>query len=343
MSISRARVVLSLLDTLVGLKIFDVIHYATPNFLTVLNYHRIEDPFKQGFDTFKPNISATPQEFSRQMEYVKARFNVITCEQLAACLRGEKKLPPHAAIITFDDGYTDNLTNALPILQKYNLPAVIFLTTDFMGSDLPFYWDAVAYCFYHTKKNDAFLPLTGECSWHDEHSRERIMLRWIEAVKKLPEDEKRAMIRQIGPLLDVDIPAGAFANLHLTWEQVRAMRRSGIEFGSHTAAHPILTRIPLEQARREIQESKRKIEAEIAEPVISLAYPNGGSADFSPDVMEAARQAGIEVAFTLLSGPTRYATVRKNPLAVRRIFLTYHDTFSKFVMKLMGITRLLNK
>lgn len=342
MSKLRTRLSNSTFDLLMHINVYAAMSYLLPNVLTVLNYHRIEDPNRMGFDTFKLNVSATPQDFARQMDYVKKSFNIITCERLAAYLRGEEKLPPRAAIITFDDGYNDNLQYAYPILRKRGLSAVIFLTTNFMSSDSPFYWDLVAYCFYHAKKDNAFLPLTGSCSWHDGPSRELIMLRWIEAAKKIPETEKRHAIEQIAEALKVAIPTQVFSNLYLTWNQVREMSQSGvIEFGSHTENHPILTRIPLEQAKREIEGSKKRIEEEIGKRVISLAYPNGGAADFSGDIIKATREAGIEVAFTLLSGPTRYITARQSPLAIRRIFLIHTDSFSRFVAKLHGAARLI--
>lgn len=336
------KIAYSVAELLIKLGVFDAARSLFPNSLTVLNYHRIDDPHRPGFDTFKPNISATPGDFACQMDYVKKKYNVVTCQELASFLRGEASLPPHAAMITFDDGYYDNLSNAFPILKERQLPAVIFLTTGFMGMDTPFYWDYVAYCFHHTQQNSAFLPLLGECSWSSERSRHSVMERWIEKVKRIPEDQKRELIQGIGKVLGVNPPEGAFSNLYLTWDQVREMSQSGlVEFGSHTVSHPILTRVTPEEAGCEIAESKKRIEQEIGKPVISLAYPNGGAADFSPEVISAAKKAGIEVGFTLLSGPTPYSAVTASPLEIRRIFIFHKDTFSRFVLKLSGSARLL--
>ena len=322
------------------MRLFDAVQHLFPNVLTVLNYHRIDNPFRAGFDTLKINVSATPDDFARQMDYVKGHYNVINCEHIVLYLRGEKDLPPHAAIITFDDGYYDNFFNAYPILKERNLSAIIFLTTGFIGKNEPFYWDYISYCFYHTTKRQAHLPLIGDCSWADEHSRNLIVHRWIEASKRIPETQKKDCISQIGKALDVVVPERAFDKLYLNWDQIRVMSGSGlIEFGAHTVNHPILTRIPVEQAAYEIQESKRKIEEETGKTVNALAYPNGGQADFSPAVMQAARDAGIEVAFSLLPGPTRYTTVKKDAFAVRRIFLAYYDSFPRFVAKISGLAR----
>jgi peptidoglycan/xylan/chitin deacetylase (PgdA/CDA1 family) len=341
--ISRARAIDLALELMIRARAFDGVRLLNPRVLTVLNYHRIDDPFRAGFNTFKLNVSATPDSFSRQMSYVKRNYNAVTCERLAAWLDGQADLPPRALMITFDDGYYDNLAHALPVLKANNLPAVIFLTTDFMGASTPFYWDFVAYCFLFTGKDHAHLPVLGVQSWTDESNRDAVMHRWIETIKTLPETAKRQAIQDIADVLDVSVPSNAFSDLYLTWDQVRELSRNGIELGSHTVSHPILTRISIEQVRDELKKSKTRIEEEVKRPVISFAYPNGQESDFSPEVVNVVRETGIKVAFSLLSGPTRYKTVKKNPLLIRRIFLGYHDTFPRFIAKMAGINRLLGR
>lgn len=313
---------------------------AEPNQLTALSYHRIDDPFRSGFDTYRPNVSATPAGFQKQMEYIRRYYNVVTCEQLARWLKGRSQLPPRAAVISFDDGYADNLLLAHPVLRELDIPATIFLSTNIIGNEIPFYWDHAAYCFSHTRKDSANLPLMGQASWSDEISRELVMNRWFRGVKPLPDIQRLHVLESLASELDVSIPAGAFSGLYLNWDQVRELSRNGIEMGAHTASHVILTRIPLEQAEAEVTQSKQRIEAEIGKPVNSFAYPNGAASDYSPEVMGMLRKVGIEVAFTLLPGPVRYGTVRKSPLAIRRVFLGYSDSFPRFVAKLAGFARL---
>jgi peptidoglycan/xylan/chitin deacetylase (PgdA/CDA1 family) len=310
------------------------------NTLTVLNYHRINDPYSSGFNTFKPNVSATPIEFEKQMQYIKKTFNIINCQQLAAYVTNNIPLPPRTAIITFDDGYFDNFSQAYPILKNLKIPAVIFLATDYIGNNQPFYWDYAAYCFAYTKATSAHLPFVGECTWSNENERNSILREWLETLKKLPEQEKQTAIQAIAAELKVSIPKNAFDGLHLNWQQVREMHKNGIEFGAHTTSHPILTRIPLNKARDEIFNSKTKIEKEINSPVICFAYPNGGIADFSPPIMQMVSQAGMPIAFSLLPGPTLYKTVKKEPFSIRRIFLIHTDTFERFVLKVNGFARL---
>ena len=189
---------------------FDLARKLTPNLLTVLNYHRIDDPFHNGLDTFRPNISATPSDFATQMDYVSQKYNVISGTELIAFIKDGRQLPARAAIITFDDGYYDNYTNAYPILKARNLRAIIFLATDFIGTCKPFFWDLIAYCFFYTKKEHAHLPHLGPQSWVDASTRDIVMQNLMEALKQIPDAEKQKLSDQLPSILGVDLPDDTF-------------------------------------------------------------------------------------------------------------------------------------
>lgn len=307
--------------------------------LTVLNYHRIEDPGRADFDTFKPNVSARPEDFARQMDCLARWFNVISMRDLADWLNGGKPLPPHAALITFDDGYLDNFANAYPILRARNFPAVIFLTTNHIESDLPFYWDLAAYCFHHTKRDSIQFPDGSIRAWRSRAEAEQACGELIERLKALREDEKRAWAARLPETLDVSIPAGFFRNLMMSWDHVREMRRGGIEFGGHTMSHPILTRLPLEKAKEEIEGSKARVEAELGERIFGFAYPNGLASDFNPAIERLTADAGYAAAFTLLNGPSRVAEVRREPFAIRRIFISHKHSLPQFAALVSWVNR----
>jgi peptidoglycan/xylan/chitin deacetylase (PgdA/CDA1 family) len=330
----KAKSINLIFDVMLKMGIFSTARRFNSSALTVLNYHRIDDVARSDFDTFAPNVTATPAEFARQMDYLQEHFSVISCDDLAAWLRGECELPPHPALITFDDGYYDNYANAYPILKARKLPAVIFLTTGLIGQHKPVYWDYVAYCFNHTRKDSVLLPDLQLVSWANDEERRKVIKRWIELAKRLPDLEKRCLIDGLSESLDISVPENAFSGLYLTWEQVREMSQNGIEMGSHTVEHPILTRISISQVENELIHSKERIEAELGKPVIAFAYPNGERADFSPDVINFVRQSGYQMAFTLVKERPSYALVRDNPLTIPRICLTSSDVFSRFVAKI---------
>lgn len=307
--------------------------------LTVVNYHRIDDPYRKDFDSFKPNVSATPQDFDRQMEYLAKWFHVVSLKDMVEWLGGHKDLPPHAALITFDDGYLDNYTSAFPILRKYNFPALIFLTTGHIATDAPFYWDMAAYCFSHTEIDHLTFPDGHVESWSNQEQLQQVGKNWIEFMKTLPQTEKQIYVQNLPVLLGVAIPTGFFQRLMMDWDQVREMRRDGIEFGAHTMSHPILTRIPLEQVREEVVGSRSRIEAELGEPVLGFAYPNGQAADLNDGIERIVADSGIRTAFTLLNGPCSLREVKRNPYAIRRIFISHRHSLAEYALLLSPVNR----
>ena len=307
--------------------------------LTVVNYHRIDDPYRKDFDSFKPNVSATPQEFARQMEYLSKWFHVVSLTDLVEWLRGNKDLPRYAALITFDDGYLDNYTSAFPILRKNNFPALIFLTTGHINTDAPFYWDMAAYCFSHTVNDHLPFPDGHVEGWSNPEQLERVSRNWIEFMKTLPQAEKQIYVENLPVLLGVSIPTGFFKGLMMDWDQVREMRNGGVEFGAHTMSHPILTRISLDQVRKEVVGSSSRIEAELEQPVLGFAYPNGKAGDLSEDIEKIVADSGIRAAFTLLNGPSPLREVKQNPYAIRRIFISHRHSLADFAMLLNPINR----
>ncbi|MBI5296221.1 MAG: polysaccharide deacetylase family protein [Chloroflexi bacterium] len=307
------------------------------NSLTVLNYHRIDNLSPE---TFQPNVSALPAEFARQMEYLARWYKVVSLQTLHEWLNGGRKLPPHAALITFDDGYLDNYTNAYPILRKHGFSAVIFLTAGHIGTDTAFYWDLTAYCFAHTRLDRIPFPDGTQRCWHNEAEMQQVSYGWIESLKKLPEDEKKKWVARLPELLGVAIPDGYFKRLMMNWDQVREMSANGIEFGGHTIQHPILTRIPPERARSEISGSVARVSEELGKPVTSFAYPNGMPDDFNAATARFVQEAGCQTAFTLLNGPASLDEVRKSPYTVRRSFISHKHSMPEFSTLINPLNRL---
>ena len=105
--------------------------------IPVLNYHKV--------DSLYHALSLSPQEFDEQMQYLYENgFMTINPDQLMAYLKSGKPLPEKPILITFDDGYLDNYTNAYPILQKYGFTATIFVVTNLVNQDERFMtWDQI--------------------------------------------------------------------------------------------------------------------------------------------------------------------------------------------------------
>lgn len=307
--------------------------------LRVLAYHRVADPSEPGFDTFVGNVSATEAEFAAQMEHVAERWRPVSLAEVMAAFDGRGNLPPRAVLVTFDDGYRDNLTAALPVLRRFDVPATVFLATDHIATGTAFWWDRVAWCFAHTEFTAGELPGADVVQWSGDDERRRVTADYIQHLKTIPEAEKVDAVDALAEALGVTVAPDAFGDLALDWDEVRSMRDQGVTFGAHTCTHPVLSQVDVETARSEIVGSRDRIAEELGEKPVAFAYPNGQPADFTPDIVSAVADAGFQIAFTLLPGPARRGELAADPLEVRRLYVHHGDGLDRFAAKLAGLSR----
>lgn len=262
----------------------------------ILIYHRVNDdrdPYFGGIPTL---------DFERQMAYVSSRFHVLPLSDLVAGLRGGT-LPDNAIAVTLDDGYRDNYLHAFPILQRHSIPATIFLTTAAIGSDRQLWHDDVFSAFRETREPtlEPYSPTAARRALTTVPERLGAQQEFLTYIRTLSEAERDAAVSRLREALRVGPPRPA-PGLMLSWEEVRTMSGAGIRFGSHTATHPILSRVDRAHAKREIEDSKRAIEERLGVPVDGLAYPNGTRADFLPETKTLLEEAGYRYAVTTIGG-----------------------------------------
>ena len=305
--------------------------------LTVLAYHRVVDHTAPTFVGFVGNASAGPEEFARQMRVVARRHNPVSIDDVVATLGG-RPLPERAVLVTFDDGYRDNHDLAFPILSELSIPAVVFLATDHIGSDEPFWWDRVAWMFGSAGPGRAELPVLGPTSWKDSH---KITVRWVAAAKQLAEPKKAASVADLADVLGAPDIGSTFAGSHLSWDMVRAMQAHNFAIGAHTCGHPILSRLDPGSARREVICSVERVREETGQTPIGFAYPNGLPGDYNDAVVEAVGEAGIILGFTLSPGPAHKREYAADPLRIPRVYIHHTDDSVTFGAKVAGISRFL--
>lgn len=116
----------------------------------------------------------------------------------------------------------------------------------------------------------------------------------------------------------------------LDWAQVTEMQRHGIDFGSHTLTHALLSQVQPGEARREIRESRRMIEDRLGVPVSQFCYPRG---DFSAAVKRMVAEEGYSAACSTRPGPNDWRT---DPFALHRTYISRRDTPEEFAKKVAG-------
>jgi peptidoglycan/xylan/chitin deacetylase (PgdA/CDA1 family) len=222
-----------------------------------------------------------------------------------------KKLPSRAVLITFDDATTDFAENALPVLQRYHLPATMFVPTGFPASpQRVFWWDKLYTAIEHSYNlNIIQTPLGGFLvETPAQRSHAFSMLR--DYVKSLPHPVALDWVDRFCAELETPFMRGSV----LSWDALRAVRAAGITLGAHTRNHPIMERISPDEARAEAVGSWQDLRRETGDTLPVFAFPSG---DFNPLLVEILREEGFELAFTTQRGVNRLA--KTDPLQLKRI------------------------
>lgn len=291
--------------------------------LSILIYHRIlSNP-----DPLFPD-AITAQDFDRHMQALVATFQVLPLPEAVERLR-IRSLPVRAACVTFDDGYRDNLQVALPILNKYRLPATVFVATDFLDGGRM--WnDTVIEAVRRAERSELDLRCLGLGCWPLTmiEDRRTAVAELLPRLKYLEPKTRVRLADGIAEAVGAELPS----DLMLTSDQVRVLRREGIEIGAHTRSHPILAAIDDEQAREQIVSSKRHLEELLDAPVRLFAYPNGRPGqDYRREHVRMVQEAGFMAAVSTAMG---VATVRADVYQLPR-FTPWDRTPLRFTARLV--------
>lgn len=263
--------------------------------LSIFIYHRV---LERASTLFPEELDAT--RFERQMRYLSANFTVLPLFAAVQAL-AQGSLPRRACCITFDDGYADNLSVALPVLERYGLSATVFVASGYTDGGCMFN-DAIVHIVGASPR--ASLDLCehglGQHELATPADRRAAILAIVATKRFLPPKQRSLFVAELARIAGVSsLPR----ELMLTRTQIAELARRGIEIGGHTASHPVLSSIAADEARAEIAQGKRDLEEWTDRPVRCFAYPNGlPGRDFSAEHAGIVRELGFALAVTTASG-----------------------------------------
>jgi peptidoglycan/xylan/chitin deacetylase (PgdA/CDA1 family) len=262
--------------------------------LGILLYHRVlTTP-----DFLRPD-DPTAAEFDMQMALVAAVFNVLPLGEAVERLTRDA-LPPRALCITFDDGYADNFTLALPVLRRYGLPATFFVAAGYLDGGRM--WnDGVIESVRGARGAELDLRSAGLDAYPiaNAAARHAAMRAIIGALKYLAPDEREARTREIAAITGVRLPD----DLMMTRAQLVALHADGMEVGGHTVSHPILSKVDDGVARAEIADGRKMLSEIVRAPVQLFAYPNGRpGTDYDGRHARIVKELGFKAAVSTAGG-----------------------------------------
>jgi peptidoglycan/xylan/chitin deacetylase (PgdA/CDA1 family) len=250
---------------------------------------------------------------------------------LAENLR-EGKSSYRPLVVTFDDGYADNLYNAKPLLERCEIPATIFLTTGCMGQDREFWWDELDRLLLQPGRLPRALHLNIDGTTHDwdlgeaadygedvaQHqrnwrpgnkrdpsARQSLYRCLYHLLRPLPADEQRKVLEDLRAWA-LAKPRGRSEYRPLAIQEILTLAKGDlVEIGSHTTTHPVLSARSAATQREEIQQSKAHLEQVLGSPVTSFAYPHGGQSDYTAETVALVQEAGFACACSASAGVVR--------------------------------------
>ncbi len=250
----------------------------------LLLYHRIA-----ATDADPWSLSVRPSHFAEHLEVLRGHIAPLT--EISGNSHSARRAGRFA--LTFDDGYADALHTALPLLERHDAPATVFVATGGVDDGRPFWWDEIV----------ALTAAQGESVRRELHA-------LLDGLDVTSQQEQLAALRAEAGVA-TSVPAQARA---LNREEIVRLATGGlVEIGAHTVSHPKLAALAPAAQEREIGDSRDFLAAIVGHPITSFAYPHGRHDGTTRRLV---REAGFQRACT-----SQYGTVRRHtdPLRLPRL------------------------
>jgi peptidoglycan/xylan/chitin deacetylase (PgdA/CDA1 family) len=280
--------------------------------LVIIGYHNVTPTA----------ISAFPYDvgvrgLQAQLATLRDHASVLPLSRALIALANGDPLPARSVALTFDDGYTDALDVAVPLLQRYALPATFFLVPGFIERTCDAWWERLGWAVMSASRNEVL--------WRGR--RMRLSRRWQRFVAlewllgQLKRMDRATRDHSVEELVDRLSPIGRPPTpaMFLDWKGCREVAAHGIEIGSHSATHMILGNEDPDDQFQDLASSRKILESQLEVPIELLAYPNGRRTDYSRDTVRAAQRAGYTYAVTTEHG---WNDVSTSPFELSRIIVS---------------------
>lgn len=272
-------------------QVMTMVHNQLDAPIMILLYHRCAV-----LETDPQLLAVTPENFANQVKWLKERYPVLRFDEPWELVREP------SVVLTFDDGYWDNYAYAVPILERLQVPATIFVSTERIGTGKEPWCDDVERMIL---LNDNLLGEkihldlrkqgTVDIFIADEEARRDLYYRVHDAVRLMQPDEREEVLDEI------EEEYGAFpvrpSHRYMTEAELKKLAESRyITIGGHTVTHSRLSALSCEKQREEIEESIRFLEKTMNKKITTFSYPFGGKADYNADSVAIVREMALKTA-----------------------------------------------
>jgi peptidoglycan/xylan/chitin deacetylase (PgdA/CDA1 family) len=268
----------------------------------ILMFHHVRPSRSR---VFAPNrgLEITPEFLDVVLtELRREGFEIVSLDSVPDRLRFDSCRQPFA-VLTFDDGYRDNVEYAWPILRRHNAPWTLFVTTSFLNGQGRLWWIELEESINRLEhvvipSNSRALDLPTRTAAQKQAAFQSV----YRHLRAGTEQQLRAVVAVLAAQAGVDTTR-LVPDLCLLWDEVESLAHErDVSIGAHTLSHPMLATCCDRDATREITESKALLERRLGRPVRHLAYPFGYRSAVGAREVRLARDAGFVTAVTSLPG-----------------------------------------
>lgn len=257
----------------------------------VLVYHRFAPP------GVKIPHRVSVDQFAWQLDAIIRDFKVISLAECTEHFTTHGAWPKRSVVLTIDDGYRDMYEWAYPELLKRKLPATFFVTTRFINGDIWLWPDRLEYAVKNTTQKKISISteeMTSTFPLQDDRQKAAAWKAFSDYCISISDQKKKEFLHMVEAIAEVSLPSSPPTEYAASnWDEIREMHRNGIEIGSHTTNHPILSKIDPSALESEIAASRLFIEQQLGEEIQSFCYPNSAPDDINAAVVAAVSMAGF--------------------------------------------------
>lgn len=281
-----------------------------------LLYHRVME-----LSNDPQQLCVSPSNFERQIRFIKRKFRVLSMDELESIFLTGGRVPKNSIVISFDDGYYDNYSCALQILEAIEVPAIFFVSTSNLNTETEFWWDEIERVILYYSGENMKLDLNingwdvGEFMLSQEN-RKKVYDDLLNKLKVIYPEKRNEILAFLRKLF-----GGSYRDTHrsMSIKELIMLYKSKIAIiGAHTHNHPCLASLDAQAQQFEIKTSKAVLEANLQTTIKYFSYPFGTKEDYNLDSVKICNQLGFSLVASNVPGRITLST---NKLELNRFIV----------------------
>jgi len=289
--------------------------------LTILLYHGVTHVRSKGIENIHgKHIQAS--DFADQMEYLRKHCHVLSINDFLEIQINGDLLPPRSVIVSFDDGFRNNYSVAAPILEEKRIPAVFYISSGIVNTDIMFWVDILEDSINLSEKKTIWIRLDQEKKFSIRNNEEKLqaLIAIKGYCKTTSAKEKNRIIQELQDATGITATVDHSDNYQkISWKELKEMHENSLfTIGGHSLYHNILSSLECDLLKKEIRASLDLLEINLQSPIVHYSYPEGQAHHYNQEVIDLLIKNGIVCSPSAICGLN---PVTEDPFHLKRIMV----------------------